>query len=119
MKSAELSRRIKGTGDSVVIGGINNTTGRDILNKSSPANSSLSIYLPPEAEQTIYKNILKSMDDPFDRIAQDLKRTTRDHTGRFNNALNQDLWRERREGFFWPHLATLWSAPYMARIQQN
>lgn len=127
MKAAQLGRSIKGMGESIKAGAINQIQGGNVTNQATSGilNASLEFYLPAKAEQEIYRNILKSFQDPQDMveygggIQNDFKRHSEDKKNSFNVALSNRQSQLRREGFFFPHLTTLWSAPYYALIRQR
>ena len=52
-------------------------------------------------------------------IQNDFKRHSENKKNSFNVALSNRQSQLRREGFFFPHLTTLWSAPYYALIRQR
>ena len=126
MKAAQLGRSIKGVGNSVTAGAVNKIQSGNITNQATSGilNASLEFYLPTNAEQEIYRNVLKSFKDPADvaydgSAQQDMQWSAESQKYRFNTDLHNRQVQLRRDGFFFPHLSTLWSAPYMAIIRQR
>jgi spore coat protein CotF len=127
MTAAQLGRSIKGVGDSVKTGAINEIQSRNVTNQAASGilNASLEFYLPTKAEQEIYRNILKDFKDPQElveyepSIQSDMQTLARNSENTFNWRLSDKQASLRREGFFFPHLTTLWSAPYIAMIRQR
>ena len=127
MKAAQLGRSIKGVGNSVTAGRVNEVQSSNVTNTATSGilNASLEFYLPANAEQEIYRNILKNFKNPQDlveydgSIQNDLQSIARRKNNNFNVSLSNRQSSLRRDGFFFPHLTTLWSAPYIAMIRQR
>jgi hypothetical protein len=125
MKAAHLVKRSNTSAASARINANNETMGRRL--KSGVSLASMALFLPEDYEQEIYKNILDNIDAPnWIQGYGSLSSTTRErmHTGlqfgsrQFNNTLSQMQFTYREEGRFWPHVMSMWGAPYLAQIAQ-
>jgi len=125
MKAAHLLKRSNTSASEARINANNETMGRRL--KSGVSHASMALFLPEDYEQEIYKNILDNIDAPnYMQGYGQLSSTTRErmHTGLkygsrlFNNTLSQMQYNYRQEGRFWPHVMSMWGAPYLAQISQ-
>tara|TARA_R100000458_G_C8271925_1_gene246722 strand:- start:37 stop:2202 length:2166 start_codon:yes stop_codon:yes gene_type:complete len=129
MKAAELARRTKGAGTNITIGA-NNAIGSNGVINSNRGRATLSINIPADYEQTIIDNILTQIEPPK-LVGQHggppprERRLLNTVAGALGNqtGFNRQLWitqtRMMRDGRYWPHLATMWAAPYMARLRRS
>jgi hypothetical protein len=129
MKAAELARRTKGAGTNITIGA-NNAIGTNGVINSNRGRATLSINIPADYEQTIIDNILTQLEPPrlvgeYGGPAPRERRLLNVVAGALGNqtGFNRQLWitqtRMMRDGRYWPHLATMWAAPYMARLRRS
>ena len=125
MKAAHLLKRTNTLAASARINANNETMGRRL--KSGVSHASMALFLPEDYEQEIYKNILDNLDAPnWIQGYGQLASTTREriHSGlqygsnNFNGTLSQMQYTYRQEGRFWPHVMSMWAAPYIAQISQ-
>ena len=125
MKAANLLKRANTSASSARINANNETMNRRITSRGH--TGSMAVIIPDDYEQEIYKNILDNIDAPnFIEGYGRLHGTTREMmqkglmygSNNFNHQLNTIQWQYRREGRFWPHVMSMWGAPYLAQIAQ-
>ena len=61
------------------------------------------------------------MEEPNSRynMKDEARKLATSEAKRFNTKLSNVAWQYANDGFFWPHLSTLWSAPYVASLMQR
>ena len=127
MKAAQIGRSIKGAGDNIKAGAINKIQSSNVTNSTSSRiiDAAFEFYLPANAEQHIYRNILKAFEDPEKMVVasnsivqQDFEGYAERQSNKFDWKLHDRQAQFRRDGFYWPHLTNLWSAPYYAVLRK-